>query len=424
MRFINDVMRKFILMTSLVFAGLTTQAQTPALNVFNKLMPSGNWIQAKNYYLLTLLEQDKTISAQLKNDAVLARLNQKKLADLTGSLSDCKDAACFTDHIKFTDEEIKAVSAELIVLCRPGSALEQLVKTKLAPSYAYSLYKATSPAELLVKAWEQDAAGINYTISVYAEGKKPNYPLIDSISVNAKDKRYRVLMYDTNAALADEMKSSKLFFEPAMQAALLYLQMNERQDPANYEPMISTVNKASVSHIKEVNWTKYPYSVIMIPGAGPDEVGVALSAEGMIRCRIAVQQYREGKAPFIMPSGGKVHPYKTKFCEAEEMKKYMIDVLQVPESAIIMEPHARHTTTNMRNAVRLIYRYGIPADKAGLVITNNSQTNSILMMAARCERELNYVPYKLGKHLSETAVEFFPVPEAMQINPYEPLDPR
>ncbi len=125
-----------------------------------------------------------------------------------------------------------------------------------------------------------------------------------------------------------------------------------------------------------------------------------------------------------MPSGGKVHPYKTKFCEAEEMKTYMVNVLHVPEYAIIMEPHARHTTTNMRNGVRLMYKYGIPANKPGLVVTDKSQTNSILIMAARCEKELKFVPYKLGKHLSDTEVEFFAVPEAMQVNVYEPLDPK
>ena len=105
------------------------------------------------------------------------------------------------------------------------------------------------------------------------------------------------------------------------------------------------------------------------------------------------------------------------------MKDYMVKVLKVPAYAIIMEPHARHTTTNMRNGVRLIYRYGIPPGKPGLVITDKSQTDGILAMAPRCEKELKYVPYKLGKHLSETEVEFFSVPEAMQINPYEPLDP-
>ncbi|HEY0245655.1 MAG TPA: YdcF family protein, partial [Mucilaginibacter sp.] len=294
---------------------------------------------------------------------------------------------------------------------------------ELIPSYTYSLYKTVSPAELLVKAWEQDAAGINYTIDVYAGGKKPNYPAIDSISFNVKDRRYKTLLYDVNATLVSEVTKTQLFFEPAMQAALLYLQINERQDPANYEPMAQTFNKTAVEHIKTTNWSKYAYTVILIPGAGPDDMTTALSAEGMLRCRLAAQAYRDGKAPFIMPSGGKVHPYKTKYCEAEEMKTYMVKVLHVPEYAVILEPHARHTTTNMRNGVRLMYRYGIPTGKPGLVITDKSQTDAILVMAARCEKELKYVPYKLGKHLSETEVEFYPLPMAFQINPYEPLDP-
>jgi len=413
-------MKNYLLFLFAWLTGLYAYAQT---NAPQKFIASVNWVQAKNYHLLTLFEQDKAVNQLLKSDAVFTKLTQKKADELNTSLTDCKDAACLIDRVKFTDDEIKEVSNELNTLCKPGSALELLVKTQIIPAYTYSLYKTTVPAELLVKAWEQDAAGINYTIDVYGGGKKPNYPAIDSISVNVKDRRYKTLVYDVDATLIGDVKNARLFFEPAMQAALLYLQINERQDPANYEPMAQTVNKAAVEHIKTTTWGKYPYSVILIPGAGPDEPAVALSAEGMLRCRLAVQEYRAGKAPFIMPSGGKVHPYKTKYCEAEEMKAYMIKVLHIPEYAIIMEPHARHTTTNMRNGVRLMYRYGIPANKPGLVITDKSQTDGILVMAARCEKELKYVPYKLGKHLSETEVEFFPVPEAMQINPYEPLDP-
>ncbi|MCC8424716.1 YdcF family protein [Mucilaginibacter sp. UR6-11] len=410
-------MKKILLLLCLGFCRLAF-AQAPT-----QFISSPNWVQAKNYYLLTLFEQDKVVNQLLKNDSELSRLTERKREDLNNSVTECKDAACFTDRVKFTPDEIKQISAKLTTLCKPGSSLELLVKNKLIPSYTYSLYKTTNPAELLVKAWEQDAAGINYTIEVYGEGKKPNYPLIDSISFNTKARRYAKLLYDVNATLAGEVKTTRLFFEPAMQAALLYLQINERQDPANYEPMGQTVNKPAVDQVKITDWKKYPYTVILIPGAGPDEPSVALSAEGMLRCRLAAQEYRDGKAPFIMPSGGKVHPYKTKYCEAEEMKTYLIKVLHIPDRAIILEPHARHTTTNMRNGVRLIYRYGIPATRPALVITDKSQTNGILMMAARCEKELKYVPYKLGKHVSETEVEFFAVPDAMQINPYEPLDP-
>lgn len=413
-------MIKYLLALTLLLdaSGAFAQKSRPG-----QFIQSADWVQGKNYYLLTLFEQDKIVNAQLKSDPVLASLTKQKLNALNASVNTCKDALCFIDAVKFTDDEIKTAGKELAALCKPGSPLETLVKSKLIPSFTYSLYKTNVPAELLVEAWEQDAHGINYTIDVYAGGKKPNYPAIDSIDFKITARGYRTLMYDTNVTLAGDVINTRLFFEPAMQAALLYLQMNERQDPANYEPMAQTVNKPAVDHIKITDFSKYPYTVILIPGAGPEETGTALSAEGMLRCRLAAQAYHSGKAPYIMPSGGKVHPYKTKFCEAEEMKKYMIDVLHIPAYAIIIEPHARHTTTNMRNGVRLMYKYGIPTSKPGLVVTDKSQTDYILAMEGRCIKELQYVPYKLGKHLSDTEVEYFAVPEAMQINPYEPLDP-
>ncbi len=416
-------MKKLFILLFTVLNGLSVLAQKPAPVNHYQLITDGDWVKTKNYYLLTLIQQDKAVSQTLKTDAVLKQFTQKKLADLKNSVTDCKDAACFTDKIKFSDEEIKTVGAELEALCKPGSALEKLVKNKLIPSGTYGLYKGSTASQLLVKAWEQDAAGINYTIGVYGDGKKPNYPLIDSISFNTKGRRYAFQLSSINETLYGDVKGASLFFEPAMQAALLFLQLNERQDAANYEPMAQTVNKAAVKHIKVTNWAKYPYTVILIPGEGPENLTTPLSAGGMLRCRLAAQQYRAGLAPFVMPSGGKVHPYKTKYCEAEEMKKYLVEVLHIPAYAVIMEPHARHTTTNMRNGVRLMYRYGIPDNKPGLVVTERGQAGAIINMAGRCMKELGYVPYKLGKPLSPTATEFYPLPEAMQIDLDEPLDP-
>jgi len=106
------------------------------------------------------------------------------------------------------------------------------------------------------------------------------------------------------------------------------------------------------------------------------------------------------------------------------MKRYLMHNLNIPESAILMEPHARHTTTNMRNAARLIYKYHIPADKAAVVVTEKSQSGGITNIAARCTKELGYVPYRLGKRLSDTQQEFFAVKEAMQVNVGEALDPE
>jgi hypothetical protein len=160
-----------------------------------------------------------------------------------------------------------------------------------------------------------------------------------------------------------------------------------------------------------------------VPGEGPETYEEVISPGGIERCKLAANAYEDGLAPFILVSGGKVHPYKTKYCEAEEMKKYMVEKLGIPENAIIMEPHARHTTTNLRNAVRLMLQYRFPEGKPGLIVTDKDDNDYIAKMDGRCKAELGYVPYKLGNRVSATELEFFAVPDAFQINPLEPLDP-
>lgn len=397
------------------------QSKMPQQNY--PLTHSSNWVESKNYYLLYLFQQDKEVNKLLAADAALSKLLHHKQNAIRASVQNCKEANCFIDSMKFSNNEIKMVGQRLIQLYKTGNALDRLTTTQLIPSGTYNLYAKLPPSELLVKAWEQDASAVNYAIDVYGGGKAPNYPKIDSIAFNVGNKNYPILMFDFASVLTEGSKSSALFFEPSLDAALLFLQINNRENAADYEPMQSTVNHAAFMHIKSVNWKQYPYATILVPGAGPEDAATALSAEGMLRCKLAVQQYQKGAAPFIMVSGGKVHPYKTKFCEAEEMKKYLMDDLHIPENVIIMEPHARHTTTNLRNAARLIHQYGIPFDKADLIITDKSQNDFIVGMADRCLKELSYVPYKLGKRLSDTQLEFYPKIESLQIDADEPMDP-
>ncbi len=416
-------MKKFLLLFCghlLALTGVFAQPTLPRSSY--PFLGTDNWVQLKNYYLLTALQQDKAAHLLLSGDPELAELTRTIKGRIPASSSACKEVSCYTTPLHFTNEEITRVGSILTRLYQPGNALDKLVRNHIIPSGCYYQFNQLPPSQLLVRAWQQDATSINYTLGVYLEGNKPNYPLIDSIGFNTRAKSYLSLLGSFCTTLAGDVRNTTLFFEPGMQAALLSLQVNERNDPAHYEPMMLTVNKAAVDNVKKVKWSNYPYSVILVPGAGPDILSSPLSAAGLLRCRMAAREYRAGKAPFIIVSGGNVHPYKTPWNEAEEMKKYLL-ILQIPESAIIMEPHARHTTTNMRNAVRQIFRYGMPFDKPGLVITDKSQTDAIMKMSDRCMKELGYVPYTLGKRLSETQVEFVPRYESMQIDPDEPLDP-
>src|SRR5690606_31631357 len=133
-------------------------------------------------------------------------------------------------------------------------------------------------------------------------------------------------------------------------SGLRFLEINERWDAAQLEPMSEGVNAAAIERIKTTNWANYPYASLLVLGAGPSQYHQPISPGGILRCRMAARVYKSGLAPFIIVSGGRVHPYKTPYIEAVEMKKYLIDVHGIPADAIIVEPHARHTTTNMRNA--------------------------------------------------------------------------
>jgi len=397
------------------------------------LFKSNGFVQAKNYYLLTLFQEIPEVKKMLETDVVLKALAKTKLDSLSAGLINCgRDGVCYLDRMKFTDAEIKTVSERLDILYQPQNALDKLVKNHLIPSGCYILFQNLSAKEMLVKAWQQDAMGINFCISVYAGGSKPNYPLIDSISFNTKDPRnnntylynYVSLLYNASSLVALESNENDLFFYPSLTCTLHFLEMNERNQAEDFEPMDKGENKAAVEKIKTTQWKNYKYSLIMIPGAGPEDPQVALSAEGMLRCRLAAIQYKNGLAPFIVTSGGKVHPYKTKFCEAIEMKKYLMEKLGIPESAILIDPHARHTTTNMRNTVRIMFRSGMPFDKPAITCTTKGQSNMIgNTLIARCIKELNEAPYKNGIRLSETEIEFFPLIEALHINPNEPMDP-
>ncbi len=146
-----------------------------------------------------------------------------------------------------------------------------------------------------------------------------------------------------------------------------------------------------------MKWENYSYTVIVVPGAGGDRPDVPLSAWGRLRVAVAAKRYHEGKAPFVLVSGGFVHPNQTPYCEALEMKRALMRDHAVPENAILIDPHARHTTTNLRNAARILFRYGFPFERKGLITTDLYQSKYIEAPAfnERCRKEMGHVPHRI-----------------------------
>ncbi len=402
-----------------VFAGQTPDPKyTP--------VKAESYVQSKNYYLLTLLQQLPEINKLVSNDVELSKIARIKRDHLLAGLKNCGDNVnCYLDRIKFDTAEIHDVGARLVTLYGSQNALRLIVQKHLVPSGCYNRFGNLPPQEMLRKAWEQDAKAVNQAIKVYAGGAKPNYPDIDSVSVDVHWKYYPNFIHFLSGTVIGEVKNDRLFFTPAMVFALRAIEVNERNRAADYEPMQSGCNKPAYQRIKTVKWADFKYSLILVPGEGPEVYDQPISPIGMLRCRSAAYRWREGVAPFIMVSGGKVHPFKTKYSEAEEMKKYLIETMHIPENAILMEPHARHTSTNMRNCARLIFRYGIPIDKPCLSSSNKEQSEYISgkTMENRCIEELGYPAYKNGNRISETEAEFYPLVSSLQIDPDEPLDP-
>ncbi|WP_025762487.1 YdcF family protein [Dyadobacter tibetensis] len=418
-------MRYFFIILFLIPFSKTSVAQR------NKPLPSyeqihsGDLLMTKNYYLLTLLDAIRPARSILEKDEVLNEVTKNNFSQLDSAVSHGgRSLASYSNAMFFSEETIQRVGERLEELYGHELTIQKLVRDHLIPSGMYYSYQDNAPQLMLRKAWEQDARAVNHAISVYGMGRKANYPAIDSAYFTPGSATHQTLVADLAYVIHAE-GNNQLFTTIPLKFALGFLALNNRFEAIDFEPLEQGVNQAAIKKGRAVHWGSFPYSVVLIPGSGPSDPNLALSPVSMLRCRLGALRYFQKKAPFIVVSGGRVHPFKTKYSEALEMKKYLIDVMQVPEEAIIMDPHARHTTTNIRNTARLIFRYGFPFEKAALITTTEGQSRYIEseIFAKRCQSDLSYLPFRLGKRLSATDIEFYPMKESLHIDDDEPLDP-
>jgi hypothetical protein len=116
---------------------------------------------------------------------------------------------------------------------------------------------------------------------------------------------------------------------------------------------------------------------------------------------------------------------QTPFCEAIEMKKYLMEKYKIAAKNILVDPFARHTTTNFRNAARLAFRYRIPTYRTALVTSSESHITATISeeFRLRCLNELGYFPMEFIKRVSPLAAEFRPSPMSLFFDATDPLDP-
>ncbi len=367
-------------------------------------------VQDKNFYLLSLLERTPV------HDPDLDAIRDQKIAALWTAIGTCKlDVNCFADAMRFSDDEIAKAAAALRRSGRTGKLRAALDRSGTA---------ILDHADLAA-AWTQAANGINNIIDVYGTGKAPKYPQIDAVSFDVKSQAYGQLVHMVAENLGDDQEALRVFFQPSLRFALYLLEINHRDEAGRLEPMEKGVNAATIRRLRTIRWKDYLFSAIIVPGYGPELAGWSLAPQGRLRNELAARRFKTREAPLIIVSGGYVHPNQTAYCEAVEMKKSLVRDYGIPADAILVEPHARHTTTNLRNAARLIYRYGIPFGLPVLVTTDSFQSAYIESegFAKRCDDELGYQPAKIGARITPFDLEITLRVESLQINPMEPLDP-
>lgn len=403
----------------LIAGNFSSLAQQPD---FVKPLNVDSILTVKNFPLLSLLQQNTGLKHLISMDEAFQKMVREQHRRANNALDTCQDPSCYAESLQWTSAETHAAGSELIKIYRKSKALKAMV-VHLKKEGSYNLYSTLPDTAFLRHAWNDAAQGTNYILAVYLKGEKPTYAKIDAISFGKGDTLFKKEVQDSMDSELQQ-KSEKLFFDVSLEMAIDALKINGRDECARYVPLKDGLNHLPYSNIQNKDWKSYKYSMILVPGLGPETPAVSLDPGGAKRCEEAVKRFHKGLAPFIVVSGGHVHPNKTPFCEAVEMKKYLVDKLNVPDSVVFIEPHARHTTTNIRNVSRMIFNFGIPSNMPVLIVTDSSQNNYIVKgMTKTALRDLGYIPYEKIKKLNDQEVEFYPTKNSLQVNPLDPLDP-
>lgn len=177
----------------------------------------------------------------------------------------------------------------------------------------------------------------------------------------------------------------------------------------------------------------YEHDVLIVPGytpvGTPRPVRLRELPAALARIEFAHREFLAGRAPLVLVSGGAVHPPGTPWNEGLMMAEELM-ARKVPPDRILIDPYARHSTTNLRNAGRLMLDVQL---ERGLIITGHESRVYTFSQAfyfghpvlstfhARCRRELGYEVGTLAA-VDRYRVRFRPDSRVCTPNHRDPLD--
>jgi hypothetical protein len=415
------------LAAALLLLGLgSARAETIAPRRDYVPLSSGSLIADKNFYLLTLLKVVPALQAAVAADPGLEQQAAARRAGLEAARKSCNgDPNCLLNALLLSDDDIARTGDLLVAALARSDLLDRLASEHLRPSGRFARYQSFDDTALVRQTWTDAAHGINHILKVWGEGEAPLYPLIDSASYPPGDKMWKDGIDDMVDVALEEPHPNELFFDLPLRAALDVLMMNDRDEPARMEPLSQGENAAALAYAKTLDWSRWKYPVLLIPGRSPVLKDNPLSPEAKMKMRLAARRFRDGLAPIIVVSGGYCLPSQTRFNESLEMKRDLMRTYAIPERAILIDPFARHTTTNLRNTERLLFEAGAPLDRPILVTTTDYQSRYIegQVFHDRCLRELGYLCFSDLKRLSLFDTELRLPPVSLHRDAGDPLDP-
>lgn len=387
--------------------------------------PFGDTLETLNFPLLPMLRTAPGWAEALRTDAGLVTLTAQRADRVRAAAACTEKPACLADAWEWTPGDIATVEAALRrIVAKPGRA-QVLAGQHMRPSGRFARHEALADPAFIVAAWADTAAGMNNLIAVYGQGKPPRYPLIDATIFDTKDARFGAVLDAHGQVTAAGGRADDLVFDAPARYAIGLLRMNERTDATAFRQLLTDTNAAASRLAASTRWADYRYPALLVFGHGPEDAQSRTGVMGYIRMARAADLFRAGVAPFIVVSGGNVHPNRTPFNEAVEMKRILIEQHDIPADRILIEPHARHTTTNLRNCARLLFAAGLPTDRPSLIVTDPMTAAYIgsEMLMTRTVQETGVKPGSVTVADTAFAFEFLPDRKAFHAEPLDPLDP-
>ncbi|MBU6160428.1 MAG: YdcF family protein [Myxococcales bacterium] len=365
-------------------------------------LPAPEFPGQLHYAPLGVVLAQAGLTAELRSTSSLVEWQQARRARWE-TLALCgEDDACAIGALSWTDEDITGL-AQALQLELGEAGIQEISDAALALGYPWgsSLPEGDVALELVRLSASLQNAAVSQAAAYLSNA--------EMVSVLSD--------FDSDRA------SAGFDADTAELAAALLIAANS-DEAFRYDPLVDGLNRAAYDALAASDRNDWPFVAILVPGQGPTSPDEPISPLSIQRADLAAARWQAGLAPVLLLSGGHVHPDRTPYAEALEMRNYLISQYGIPESAIVVDPYARHTTTNLRNAARILWSLPVDHNRPILVTSDVFQSAYIAFgIVERSQRSLGYVPWQTLVYLGDNDSCAILTPESLRLDPTDVLDP-